>query len=125
MLYLSAEQILFIHHRLIEATGGAHGLRDAGSLQAAVVRPLATFDKRELYPDLFSKAAALLESLIRNHPFVDGNKRTAITAAGLMLRRNGHHLVASQQELYDFTMRMATGDIDLSGAREWMTRHSK
>jgi death-on-curing protein len=86
MNYLTAEQVLFIHARLIAETGSEHGVLDLGLLQSAVARPQATFDKQDLYPDLFSKTAALLESLIGNHAFVDGNKRTAITAAGLFLR---------------------------------------
>jgi prophage maintenance system killer protein len=61
--YLTAEQVLFIHARLIAETGGAHGVRDLGLLLSAVARPKATFDERELYPDLFSKTAALFESL--------------------------------------------------------------
>lgn len=77
--YLTVPQILFIHARLIDETGGAHGLRDLGALEAASARPQATFAEQELYPDFFSKAAALLDSLINNHPFVDGNKRTGIT----------------------------------------------
>ncbi len=77
MKYLSAEQVLFIHSRLIDETGGSHGIRDTGLLQAAVERPKATFGGKDLYPDIFYKAAALLESLIKNHPFIDGNKRTA------------------------------------------------
>ena len=66
--YLTIPQILFIHARLIDETGGSHGLRDRGALEAASARPQATFDDQELYPDSFSKAAALLDSLINNHP---------------------------------------------------------
>lgn len=124
MIYLSAAQILFVHHRLMETTGGSHGLRDMGGLQAAVARPMATFDGQELYLDLFAKAAALLESLISNHPFVDGNKRTAIAAAGLKLRRNGRPLAATQEELFEFTMQMATGEGGLKDARDWLARHA-
>ena len=116
-------QLLFLHHRLIVTTGGSHGVRDLAALQAAAARPQATFDGSELYPELFAKAAALLESLIRNHPFVDGNKRTAIAAAGLLLRRNGCRLVAGQDELYAFTMRMATGGADQDEARRWLAAH--
>ncbi|HUM70888.1 MAG TPA: type II toxin-antitoxin system death-on-curing family toxin, partial [Chloroflexota bacterium] len=90
--YLTAQQVLFIHARLIATTGGEHGVRDIGLLESAVARPQATFDGVELYPDLFHKAAALMESLAQNHPFVDGNKRTAITATAMFLRRNGRRL---------------------------------
>jgi death-on-curing protein len=68
---------------LIAETGGEHGLLDLGLLQLAMARPQPTFNGQDLYPDLFFKAAAQLESLIGNHAFIDGNKRTAITSAGL------------------------------------------
>ena len=109
MRYLTAEQVLFIHARLIAETGGEHGVRDLGMLLSAVARPQASFDQADLYPDVFTKAAALLESLIGNHPFVDGNKRTGISAAGLFLRQNGYRLSASNQELETFTLRVAQG----------------
>ena len=83
MIYLTPEQVLFIHSRLVAETGGSHGVRDLGLLESAVARPRATFDGKELYPDLFTKTAVLMDSLINNHPFLDGNKRTGITAAGL------------------------------------------
>jgi death-on-curing protein len=102
--YLTAQQVLFIHARLLAATGGEHGVRDVGLLQSAVARPQATFDGHDLYPDLFHKAAALMESLAQNHPFVDGNKRTAITAASLFLLRNGRRVNSTNSELEQFTL---------------------
>ena len=124
MDYLTPQQILFIHYRLIEATGGSHGVRDLGALQAAVARPQSTFDRNDLYPDLFAKAAALMESLIKNHPFVDGNKRTSITAAAVFLRRNGFLMAASQKEIYRFTMEMAESRAGLEEAETWLRTHS-
>jgi death-on-curing protein len=100
---LTIEQVLFLHARLIEETGGAHGVRDLSLPKSAVARPWATFGGRDLYPDLFSKAAARMDSLIHNHPFVDGNKRTGIAAAALFLRQNGHRLTATNEELEGFT----------------------
>ena len=96
--YLTPQQVLFIHARLIATTGGEHGVRDVGLLASAVARPQATFDGADLYPDLFEKAAALMDSLTRNHPFVDGNKRTAIAAAALILRQNGLRLETTNAE---------------------------
>jgi death-on-curing protein len=87
--YLTIPQILFLHARLIEETGGSQGLRDLGLLEAASARPQATFGGEELHPDLFEKAAALMDSLINNHPFIDGNKRTGIATAGIFLLQNG------------------------------------
>lgn len=125
MDYLTPQQVLFIHYRLIETTGGSHGVRDLGALQAAAARPRATFEGDALYPDLFAKAAALMESIIKNHPFVDGNKRTAITAAGVFLQRNGSHLEATHDELYRFTMAMAEGRAKVKDAEEWFRAHAR
>jgi death-on-curing protein len=124
MTYLTPEQILFLHARLIEETGGSHGLRDLGLLESAAARPRATFDGEDPYAGLFSKAAALLDSLIHNHPFVDGNKRTGITAAGLFLVRNGYRLDATNPELEAFTRRVAEsrpGILEIAG---WLQAHS-
>ena len=123
-IYLTPEQVLFIHARLISKTGGSHGVRDLGSLLTAIARPQATFGEQELYPSLFSKAAALLEALVRNHPFIDGNKRTGITAAGIFLKRNGFNLIASQVELESFTIRLAQGSFSFEGITGWITVHS-
>ena len=92
MKHLSPEQVLFIHSRLVDTTGGSHGILDIGLLQSAVSRPKATFEGKDLYPDVLRKAAALMESLARNRPFVDGNKRTAITSAAIFMGMNGHRL---------------------------------
>ena len=125
MKYLTAEQVLFIHSRLIDETGGSHGIRDLGLLQSAVSRPMATFGGEDLYPDIFQKAAALMESLIKNHPFIDGNKRTAISSTGLFLRINGYNLETSQKELEDFTLDMATGKVSLNDAAKWFKQYSQ
>ena len=103
MKYLTPEQVLFIHARLVSETGGAHGIRDLGLLLLALVRLQAAFNRQALYPDLFHKAGALMESLLQNHLFVDGNKRTAITASAMFLRLNGYRLTASNAELEQFT----------------------
>lgn len=124
MKYLTAEQVLFIHARLIAETGGEHGVLNLSLLQSAVACPQASFDKKDLYPDLFSKAAALLESLIGNHAFVDGNKRTAITSTGLFLRMNGYRLTASNLELVNFTLQCAQGLISFEQMETWLKSHS-
>ena len=124
MRYLTAEQVLFIHARLVTETGGMHGVRDVGLLRSAVERPRATFGGEDLYGDLFHKAAAFMGSLIGNRPFLDGNKRTAISAAGLFLMLNGYELDASQKELEAFTLGMALKKRDVQDAAAWFRRHS-
>jgi len=125
MNYLTAEQVLFVHSRLVSETGGEHGIRDLGMLQSAVARPMATFDGKELYPDLFAKAAALMESLINNHPFLDGNKRTGVAAAGLLLRINGRQLTATADRLEAIALRVARGEISYEGLRQWFKESSR
>ena len=120
MNYLTPKQVLFIHSRLVTETGGSHGLRDLALLEASVARPRATFDSNELYPDLFTKAAALMDSLINNHPFLDGIKRTGITATGLFLRINGWVLTASSEELVACTMRVAVEGLEIDELANWL-----
>jgi death-on-curing protein len=124
MNYLTPEQVLFIHSRLINETGGSHGGRDLGLLESAVARPHATFNKKELYLDLFTKAAALMDSLINDHPFLDGNKRTGVTAAGLFLRINGQKLMVSSRALEAFTLRLVTKGGELAELADWEKAHS-
>ena len=122
--YLTPQQVLFIHARLIATTGGEHGVRDVGLLASAVARPQATFDGADLYPDLFEKAAALMASLALNHPFVDGNKRTAIAAAALFLRQNGLRLETTNAELERFTLSVTNEHLPISQIADWFRRYS-
>ena len=124
MNYLSPEQVLFLHARLIEETGGGHGLRDLALLESAVSRPQATFGGQDLYADLFAKAAALMELLIRNHPFVDGNKRTGIAAAALFLVQNGYRLTATNAEVEAFVLRVVKAEPDVAEIAGWLQAHS-
>ena len=125
MIYLTAEQILFLHARLIAETGGSHGLREPDRLLSAVGRPQAIFEGQELYPDIYSKAAALLDSLIRNHPFIDGNKRTAIAAAAIFLRQNGLYLQAEKLELERFTLGAAQAQFTLEQIVTWLRTYTR
>jgi death-on-curing protein len=124
MEYLTPAQVLFIHARLIAETGGSPGVRDLGQLEAALARPRATFEGELLYTDLPAQAAALMESLVRNHPFVDGNKRVGITAAALFLRRNGLRLTAASDEVEAFTLRVARGEAPLEEMTQWFRTHA-
>ena len=124
MRYLTVEQALFLHARLIVETGGSHGVRDLGLLQSAITRPQASFEGSELYPDIYTKAAALLESLANNHPFLDGNKRTAITATALFMKYNGYRLTASNDEVVTFMMAVAQGEMHFDAITDWFRKGS-
>ncbi len=122
--YLSPSAILFIHDRLLNEFGGARGLRDEGALLAAVARPKATFGGQDLHPGVFEKAAVLLESLCQNHPFVDGNKRVAYTAAGLFLQENGWALDAETDDAVAFMFETASGKHPKDEIRIWIENHA-
>jgi len=122
--YLTLEEVYLLHERLIQLTGGSSGLRDPGLLESAVARPQASFDGEELYPDLWTKAAALMQSLIKNHPFVDGNKRTAVTATAIFLELNHHRFTASNDEVLRFAVETAGGEAELEQIAAWLEEHS-
>jgi death-on-curing protein len=124
MNYLTPEQVLFIHSRLVSEIGGSHGVRDLGLLESAIACPRATFDKKELYPDLFTKAAALMDSLINNRPLLDGNKCTGVTATELFLRINGRKLTASPKALEACTLHVATKGMELAELANWLKAKS-
>ncbi|HLF57082.1 MAG TPA: type II toxin-antitoxin system death-on-curing family toxin [Thermoanaerobaculia bacterium] len=119
-LYLSRSQVLRLHELAIEAFGGTLGLRDMGALDAAVSRPQMTFGGEDLYPDLAAKAGALLHSLVANHPFLDGNKRTGAAASELFLAANGLDLAASDEELEELVLAVARGELAAEALAIWI-----
>jgi death-on-curing protein len=122
--YLTLEEVYLVHERLIQVIGGSSGLRDSGLLASAVARPQASFGGGDLYRDLWIKAAALMHSLIKNHPFVDGNKRTAVTATGIFLELNGHRFTASNEEVLRFAVKMAAEETELEEIAAWLEADS-
>lgn len=125
MKYLTPHQVLAIHYQMIKRFGGSHGLRDLGLLESAVLRPQASFGGNDLYQNVFDKAAALLQSLLKNHPFVDGNKRTALTSAGFFLKINGYRLINSHQEEVNFVIRVDNENLTLEQIAKWLKKHSQ
>jgi death on curing protein len=100
-VYVTTADALFFHSQLIERYGGATGLRDAGALESALHRPQTGY-----YDTLVHEAAALLESLVQNHPFVDGNKRVAFAVVDVFLRINGHTITADSKSIYDYMIKL-------------------
>ena len=125
MKYILPRQLVYLHQRIIEETGGTHGTRDAGLLESAAYRSQATFGGNDLYPGLFSKAAALGHSIIKNHPFIDGNKRVGFEAMRLMLRLNERDLRAHADDKYDFVMKIAESKRSEQQIADWLKTHSK
>lgn len=125
MKYLTPQKVIFIHDQVVKRTGGSNGIRDIGLIESAVYRPQATFDGKDLYEGIFDKAAALLQSLLKNHPFVDGNKRTALTSAGLFLRLNGYKLINAKKEEVEFAIKVDNEHLDIQEISRWLKKHSK
>jgi death on curing protein len=121
MKYLTTQQVLRIHARSIELFGGDTGVRDLGLVESALAQPRASFDGTELYPTLADKAAALAYSLVRNHPFLDGNKRTGYGAMMMFLGRNGHTIGAPLDDHASVFQRPASGELDREGFRAWLS----
>jgi death-on-curing protein len=119
------ENVLFLHTVAVEAFGGSEGLRDKESLHAAVTRPWGSSFGREHFPTPFDKASALAESIIRWHPFVDGNKRTAMYAAAYLLETSGYRIEAKQEELEDFAVSVAEGRLETEDIARWFREHAR
>ena len=120
ILYLSRDQLLAIHAAQLARFGGARGVPDVGALESAVARPAMTFAGEDLYPDLAAKAAALMHSIIMNHPFADGNKRVGIMAAELFIELNDARLLAGDDELVGLTLAVARGELDAERVAIWL-----
>lgn len=118
-VYLTVAEVIAIHHHQIDEYGGIHGLRDQGALESAVFRPQTGY-----YSDLSEEAAALLESLVNNHAFLDGNKRVGFAAAHTFLLVNGFDLDITSKAGFDFMMKaLAEGKFRFVLLHEWIARH--
>jgi death-on-curing protein len=113
------------HNRLIDEFGGSKGVRDDSLLESALNRPFATFDSVDLYPTAIDKATAIFESLIINHPFMDGNKRIAYTLMEILLRVDGLSLPVSEDEKYHLVISASTGEIRFDEIKKWIEVNAK
>ncbi len=124
IIFLDINQVLFIHDRAVKRYGGSHGIRDIGLVESAVARPQTTFGGKFLYVPIFDKAAALLQSLLKNHPFIDGNKRTALSSSALFLWKNGYKLTNAHKEEIEFAVRVDNGNLTVEQISKWLKEHS-
>ena len=125
MRYLGLAEVVELHRRLLEATGGAAGIRDLGALESAIAQPKTTFAGVDLYPTLIEKAAALCFSLVQNHAFVDGNKRVGHAAMETFLVLNGAEVDAPVGDQERVMLDLAAGRIDRSQLANWLRQHLK
>ena len=120
-VYPSIEEVLLIHQRAVRSFGGTPGIRDIGALESAIARPQSGY-----YNDLIEQAAALLESLSQNHPFLDGNKRTAISVTAAFLDVNGYRLEFEDLEAYHFLIDLYEQDkFRFDVLEKWLRNHAR
>ena len=123
MKILNKHQILMLHQHLVDETGGSPGLRDEGLLDSALNAPFQTFGDTSAYPSLQQKAARLCYGLVKNHPFIDGNKRIGAHAMLVFLAVNGLELSYTQQELSDIILQVAAGEKEYDDLLVWLLAH--
>jgi death-on-curing protein len=124
MQYLTLEEILRLHFQVIEDFGGAHGVRDENMLRSIAEAPKQEVFGQEQYPETYDKAAVYLRNIVSDHLFVGGNKRTAVTACGIFLMRNGIRMTATSKELENFAVQIATEHLDVPAIAAWLAINS-
>ena len=120
---ISVKEVEDIHKRIIDEFGGTQGIRDVAYLDSALSRPFQTFGNKELHPTPIEKAAALIESILINHPFIDGNKRTGYILMRLYLIKNGFDIKATKEEKYNFVIKIASGELKFEEIVAWLKKY--
>jgi death-on-curing protein len=123
MRYLTLHEVLEAHERILQQSGGEPGVLNVGALESALAQPRMPFGGQDLYPTMVERAAALGFSLIQNHPFVDGNKRTAHAAMETFLVLNGYQIEATVAEQEDMILQVAAGKSGREVFTEWLRQH--
>lgn len=123
MRYLSLAEVTALHDQVLADSGGASGIRDLGAAESALAQPRQTFGGEDLYPSLEEKTAAIGFSLIQNHPFVDGNKRTGHAAMETFLLLNGHEITASIDDAERMILDVASGRASRADLLAWVQAH--
>lgn len=122
---IAITEVEIIHTILIDRFGGAHGIRDIDALESAIARPFQTFDNIDLYPTVLEKAASLIESILVNHPFVDGNKRSGYMLLRIFLLSNNVDISDSQDNKYEFVIGVASGVLKYDSILAWLKLNTK
>ncbi|MCU0392588.1 MAG: type II toxin-antitoxin system death-on-curing family toxin [Thermoflexibacter sp.] len=121
---IDLQEVFEIHQVLVQEFGGSQGVRDEGLLKSAIERPFSGFGETEFYPTPEEKAGAILESIVKNHPFIDGNKRTGYVLMRLTLMQFGKDITATQDEKYSFVIEVASGQIEFQEIVTWITKRA-
>ena len=121
--YLDVERVKRLHALVLERSGGSAGLRDEGALESAVAQPQASFGGEDLYPSLVEKAAALAYALVKNHAFIDGNKRIGQAAMEVFLLLNGYEIAATVDDQETLFLNLAAGEVSREALTAWIAKH--
>ena len=124
MIILTKDEIIKLHKKLIAATGGSYGLRDMGLLESAVFGCSQSFGGVDLYPTVIEKSARMAYAICKNHPFIDGNKRVAVTSMLVILRMNDISLSYTQSELISLGLGIADNAVDYEDIKAWIGKHT-
>ncbi len=126
MRFVTIDEVLAIHDRMLAVGGGRSGIHDFLLLHSAIERPKAQFGGKYLYPSLWQTAAALLQSLVKNHPFADGNKRTAYFSAVRCLRKNGYLLEPrAEGKIVRLMVKVGMAEMTIKQIASWLKKNSK
>ena len=125
MINLDTTDVLLLHKMIFKKTEGTPGVRDIGVLESSIYHAYATFEEKDLYPSIEEKAARQAYGIIRNHPFIDGNKRTGLLLMLVFLELNNIRLKFSQSELVKLGTEIADGKLKSSDITKWIIRHSR
>ncbi|MEW9701872.1 type II toxin-antitoxin system death-on-curing family toxin [Paenibacillus sp. SI8] len=123
MKTLEVSQIIAFHKKIVKATGGSDGIRDLGLIESALNKAFATFDGHDLYEGILKKISVLSFSIIKNHGFIDGNKRVGVATMLLLLRLNGITIKYSQEDLIEIGLKTAEGIYKEEDIEQWILRH--
>lgn len=123
--FITITRVLAIHDYAVKRYGGSQGIRDIGLVESAIARPQSGFGGEYLYKNIFDMAASLLQSLLKNHPFVDGNKRTALFSTGIFLKINGYKLTNKHEEEVEFAVKVDNKNLSLEEISAWLKENSE
>jgi len=125
MIRLNTDDVLSLHEKMCKKTGGSSGIRDIGALESAIYHAYATFEGNDLYTTIEEKIARQVYGIIRNHPFLDGNKRTGLFVMLILLELNNIQLEFSQSELVKLGIGIAEGKVDPQYIKKWIIKHTE
>ncbi|MBP7073119.1 MAG: type II toxin-antitoxin system death-on-curing family toxin [Clostridia bacterium] len=125
MKIVKIDDVIAFHNKIIERTGGSKEIRDIGLIESALNRAHATYDSKDLYEDFLDKVSVIAVSLIKNHGFIDGNKRIGIATMLLLLKLNNFSIVYQQEELIELGLKIASGQIKEQAVKTWIEEHKE